>query len=138
MMDSIVPGIYSASSNGNDASNLPTPQQIQAAYAYANTLKAQGLNPPEPVHAWTQGVNQMLKALLGNYAGGDADNMQRQRDAYGANQAQEYGANGKPAAPFIPPAPQTPMPQNNAPASTYGTGVPYLFGGGAPYMGTGN
>ena len=56
----LVPGIFNQQSAGT-----PTPQQIQSAYAQANTMKGQGLTT-EPVHAWTQGVNQMLKALLGH------------------------------------------------------------------------
>ena len=87
----IIPGIFSAN---QPAGPTPTPQQIQSAYAQANTMKGQGLST-EPVHAWTQGVNQMLKALLGNVQGQRADNLQRQ--TYGAQ------ANAIPgAAPYMP------------------------------------
>ncbi len=120
MDPTIIPGIFSAN---QPAGPTPTPQQIQSAYAQANTMKGQGL-ATEPVHAWTQGVNQMLKALLGNTQGNRADQLQRQ--AYGAQASAIPGA-----APYMPPAPQmAPPPINNAPASTYGAGVPYLFGPG--------
>jgi hypothetical protein len=122
-LTSLVPGIFSANSQPGPT---PTPQQIQSAYAQANTMKGQGLST-EPVHAWTQGVNQMLKALLGNTQGNRADALQRQ--AYGA----QANAIPQTPAPYMPALPmQAPPPANNAPASTYGAGVPYLFGGGMP------
>ena len=117
----IIPGIFNAASQ--QSAGTPTPQQIQSAYAQANAMKDQG-RATEPVHAWTQGVNQMLKALAGKYMGNQADQLQRQ--AYGAQ------ANAIPTTP----APYMPVPQmaqplvNNAPASTYDTGVPFLYGGG--------
>ena len=117
----IIPGIFNTASQ--QSAGTPTPQQIQSAYAQANTMKGQGLST-EPVHAWTQGVNQMLKALLGRYQGNQADALQRQ--AYGAQASAIPGA-----VPYMPTQPPAPPP-NNAPASTYGAGVPYLFGGGLP------
>ena len=120
----LVPGIFNQQSAGT-----PTPQQIQSAYAQANTMKGQGLTT-EPVHAWTQGVNQMLKALLGRYQGTQADALQRQ--AYGAQASAIPGAAMTPGpAPYMPTA-QAPPPANNAPPSTYGAGVPYLYGAGLP------
>lgn len=122
MDPTIIPSIYQTAMNPQQANGpTPTPQQIQSAYGMANANKSQGLST-EPVHAWTQGVNQMLKALAGNYQGYRADQLQRQ--AFGAQ------ANAIPgAAPYMPQAPQMiPPPANNAPASTYGAGVPYLFG----------
>ena len=97
----IIPGIFNAASQ--QSAGTPTPQQIQSAYAQANTMKGQGL-ATEPVHAWTQGVNQMLKALLGNTQGNRADQLQRQ--AYGAQASAIPGA-----APYMPPAPQMMSPE---------------------------
>jgi hypothetical protein len=110
----------------------PTPQQIKAAYDYANTMKGQGLST-EPVHAWTQGANQMLKALLGNYKGNQADALQRQAvDTTG--RAGNFNDVWRQApAPYMPVAQQSPQAAiPSAPASTYGAGVPFLFGGGMP------
>lgn len=92
-LSTLVPGAFTASQQ--PAGATPTPQQIQSGYGYANTLKARGIEPSPPVHAWTQGVNQMLQALAGNYSGYRADQLQRQ--AYGAQ------ANAIPgAAPYMP------------------------------------
>lgn len=116
MDPSLVPGIFSANQNAT-----PTPQQVQQAYQQAAVMKGQGLTT-EPVHAWTQGVNQMLKALLGKQQGGYADQLQRQLNA-----AQAGAIPG--AAPYMPSAaPQAPL--TNAPASTWGAGVPFL---GSPF-----
>jgi hypothetical protein len=137
MDPTLTPGIFSAN---QQLGPTPTPQQIQAAYAQANTMKGQGLTT-EPVHAWTQGVNQMLKALLGNSQGAKADALQRQftADRSGAYDTSNLPpAQQQPQRPFIPPVPpmlqttMTPPPANNAPASTYGAGVPYLYGAGVP------
>ena len=130
----IIPGIFNAASQAS--TGTPTPQQVQSAYAQANAMKGQGL-ATEPVHAWTQGVNQMLKALLGRYQGNYADQLQRQ--ATGA-EGRAYDTSNLPPvhqqplmppglAPYMPATPMTPpQPTNNAPASTYGAGVPYLYG----------
>jgi hypothetical protein len=113
-VDNIVPGIFSALQQNQLPGQTPTPQQVQQAYQQAAVMKGQGLTT-EPVHAWTQGVNQMLKALLGNYQGYRADQLQRQLNA-----AQAGAIPG--AAPYMPP----PIPQTtNAPASTWGAGVPF-------------
>ena len=125
-MDPTLPsGIFSQ--NQLSAGPTPTPQQIQSAYAQANTQKAQGITPSQPIHAWTQGVQQIVNALAGKYGGTQADALQRQ--VYGAQQ----NAIPSSPAPYMPPAPQMiPPPANNAPASTYGAGVPFLYGGGMP------
>ena len=121
----IIPGIFNAASQAS--TGTPTPQQVQSAYAQANAMKGQGL-ATEPVHAWTQGVNQMLKALAGRYMGSQADQLARQ----GVDTVARANAPLGPA-PYMPTTSMTP-PQttNNAPASTYGAGVPYLYGAGLP------
>ena len=120
----LVPGIFNQQSAGT-----PTPQQIQSAYAQANSMKGQGLTT-EPVHAWTQDVNQMLKALLGRQQGNYADQLQRQYQTSGAIPGGTAMTPGP--APYMPVPQATLPPANNAPASTYGAGVPYLYGAGMP------
>ena len=94
MDPTLTPGSFSPNQSVAP-SQVPTPQQIQSAYAQANTNKAQGINPPQPIHAWTQGVQQIVQALAGKYGGNQADALQRQ--AYGAQ------ANAIPgAAPYMP------------------------------------
>jgi hypothetical protein len=94
MDPSLTPGSFSPN---QPASNpIPTPQQIQSAYAQANSLKAQGVNP-QPMQSWTQGMAQIVKALAGQYGGGQADQMQRQ-----LNQAQAGAIPGP--APYMPTA----------------------------------
>ena len=74
-MDPTLPsGIFSQNQSMSPAP-VPTPQQIQSAYAQANTNKGQGINPPQPIHAWTQGVQQIVQALAGKYGGNQADQL---------------------------------------------------------------
>jgi hypothetical protein len=65
-------------------SSLATPQQIQSMYDYAKALKASSTDTP--VKAWTQGVGNIVKALMGNVEEGSAADAQRQRDAYNSGQ----------------------------------------------------
>lgn len=138
----IVPGIFPGMSTGGGASTIPTPQQIQTAYANASAYTAQGLNPSTPVHSWTQGVQQMVNALAGAYTRNKANQLSQQ---YWNSRSNAYDTSNLPAQrqlppqqPLVPPVPpQVQMPPpvpappaNNAPASTYGAGVPYLFGPG--------
>ena len=117
MDPTIIPSMYQTAMNPQSLNGpTPTPQQIQSAYAQANTMKGQGLST-EPVHAWTQGVNQMLKALVGNYQGNRADAMQRQ--LYGAATIPGGGPMSPGPAPYMPP-------QTNAPASIWGGTVPFM------------
>lgn len=66
----------------NDPSNyLPTtqgyatPAQIQQMYEYANLLQKNAVE--KPVAHWTQGVSNMVNALVGGYQGYQADEKQR-------------------------------------------------------------
>jgi hypothetical protein len=118
-MDNLISGIFGQGQQQPGSAGPPTPQQIQAAYAYANTLKSQGIQPSQPVKSWTQGVNQMLQALLGNRAGNQADQMQRQ-----LNQAQAGAIPG--AAPYMPmTATQLPPPTTPAQLPPPATSYPY-------------
>lgn len=89
----IIPGVFNAATQLS--TDTPTPQQIQAAYAQANTNKAQGINPQQPIRAWTQGVQQIVQALAGNYGGNQADQLQRR-----LSQAQAGAIPGP--APYMP------------------------------------
>lgn len=109
-MENLVSGIFSSQNNNQ----IPTPQQIKSAYDYSNSLKAEGIQPTTPVHSWTQGVQQMVNALLGNVSGNKADTLQNQRDIYYQNQINPVGQNGVAdqktiplpyMSPYIPPAP---------------------------------
>lgn len=122
MDPTLTPGIFSAN---QQLGPTPTPQQIQAAYAQANTMKGQGLTT-EPVHAWTQGVNQMLKALLGNSQGQKADALQRQLNAA---QAEAIPGAQQSQTPFIPPVPSAVQMPPPMAAPTYNGVSPGGIGG---------
>jgi hypothetical protein len=54
---------------------LATPQQIQAMYDYAKALRTSSTDTP--VHAWTQGVSNVVKALMGGVEENRAANAER-------------------------------------------------------------
>jgi hypothetical protein len=56
-------------------SDLATPQQIQAMYDYAKALRTSSTDTP--VHAWTQGVSNVVKALMGGVEENRAANAER-------------------------------------------------------------
>ena len=103
-MENLVSGIFSSQNNNQ----IPTPQQIKSAYDYSNSLKAEGIQPTTPVHSWTQGVQQMVNALLGNTTGSKADDLQRQYNAASTLPSAADNQRTIPLpymSPYIPPAP---------------------------------
>ncbi len=102
MDPTLTPGIFSQ--NQPLGGPTPTPQQIQSAYAQANTNKVQGINPQQPIHAWTQGVQQIVQALAGKYGGNQADALQRQAYGAQANAIPGGGAMTPGPAPYMPTA----------------------------------
>lgn len=73
------PGNYATpqqSAGAQQLSQLATPQQIQAMYDYAKVLRDQS-QTTQPVHAWTQGVSNIVKALMGNVEGQRAADAER-------------------------------------------------------------
>jgi len=65
------------------AETVATPQQIQAMYDYAKALKSSSTD--QPVHAWTQGVSNVVKALMGGVETNRAADAERQRFGAQAN-----------------------------------------------------
>lgn len=64
-------------------SDLATPQQIQAMYDYAKALRTS--SQETPVHAWTQGVSNVVKALMGGVETNRAADAERSRFGAQAN-----------------------------------------------------
>jgi hypothetical protein len=73
------PGNYATpqqAAGAQQLSQLATPQQIQAMYDYAKVLRDQS-QTTQPIHAWTQGVSNIVKALMGNVEAGRAADAER-------------------------------------------------------------
>lgn len=92
-----------------------TPQQIQAMYDYAKALRTSSQDTP--VKAWTQGVSNVVKALMGNTAENQAESADRGRFNAQASAYQE---------------PDTSHPGDLPGFGTIDTNRPPITGGDAP------
>lgn len=105
-------------------SPFATPEQIAQQRAYATSLQQNAMKMP--VHRWTQGVAQMVNALMGGMAQKQADEQQRQLATQGyqnrmdALQGAGLGGGGAPqnSVPTQGATGDTSSPQSAAPSSS--------------------
>src|SRR5580765_5852639 len=74
---------------------LPTEMELQQMYNWSNALR----NNQQPVRSWTQGVSNMVNALMGGYLHGQAARLGR---VPGAAKLNSTGATIPPPANFAP------------------------------------
>src|ERR1700757_4919524 len=81
--------------------NYATPDQIKSTYDYAKALMSG--SGQQSVHHWTQGVSNMVSALIGGNLDYNANKRERQRELYDAgnrvNLLGQSGAFGQPGQP---------------------------------------
>ena len=87
--------------------NYATPQQLSQLREYANALLPL---QPEHIQHWTQGVNEMARALMGGLAYNKANTLQQQQRGAQADFLESLAnTGGGPSAAAYQPAPGTPQ-----------------------------